>query len=105
MSSTRTMSIFAIFYSAQSLSIECVGVPARVKMGEYSNQDTFVIVHIEGKDYRLGDPSDDKTKARLSLVQTALVTDKNTMLRFYNIDSCEVASASHAVPNSVQLLK
>lgn len=94
-----------IFATTNVLAVDCMGIPTVVKMGEYSAQEAYAIVRINSKDYRLGKPTDDNVKARMSLAQTALVADKNLMLRFYNVSSCDVASSERRTPNSVQLLK
>ncbi|CAK3815953.1 MULTISPECIES: hypothetical protein [Vibrio] len=94
-----------LFASQVVAAIDCVGKPVSVIMGDYGRQEDYVIVHISGLEYRLGVPSDDKTKARLSLAQTALVADKRLKLKFYAADTCEKAANERVIPNSVQLLK
>lgn len=88
-----------------TLAVDCIGVPDSVKMGEYSAQEAYSIVHIAGKDYRLGHHSSSVTKISVSLAQTALVSEKKLKLRFYNVASCQAASTDRKTPNSVQLLK
>ena len=99
---TLTLSILLPF---NSYAVDCHGTPSFVKMGEYGAQESYVIVRINDKDYRLGKASDDATKIRLSIAQTALVTDKEVKLRFYREDSCSAASAKRVTPNSFQLVK
>ena len=95
-----------ILFSINALaSINCSGVPSVVKMGEFGAQESYVIVRIGGKDYRLGKPADDATKMRAAIVQTALVADKQVALRFYSEESCDTAASNRAIPNSVQLIK
>ncbi len=86
-------------------SADCYGVPSVVKMGEYGAQESYVIVRLGGKDYRLGNPSDAAVKMRASIVQTALVAGKQVKLRFYREASCDTASSNRVIPNSVQLVK
>ncbi|OCH47772.1 hypothetical protein [Vibrio cyclitrophicus] len=94
-----------LFANQVIASVDCIGVPLNLIMGDYGKQENYVIVNISGLEYRLGVPSDDKTKVRLSLAQTALVADKRLKLKFYAADTCEKAANERVVPNSVQLLK
>lgn len=86
-------------------AIDCYGIPSFVKMGEYGAQESYVIVRLGDNDYRLGHVSDDATKIRVSIAQTALVTDKEVKLRFYDEKSCSAASINKAIPNSFQLVR
>jgi hypothetical protein len=74
-------------------------------MGEFGAQEEFVIVRIGSMDYRLGLPSEDATKIRLSIVQSAILAEKQVKLRFWLPSTCEQASAERLVPNSVQLIR
>lgn len=94
-----------LFANQVIAGVDCIGVPLNLIMGDYGKQENYVIVNISGLEYRLGVPSDDKTKVRLSLAQTALVADKRLKLKFYAADTCEKAANERVVPNSVQLLK
>jgi hypothetical protein len=91
-------------FSCAAQAADCYGVPEAVKMGEYGAQEAYVIVSMGAKDYRLGRYDAEGTKIRLSLVQTALVAEKQIKLRFWNTDSCDLASENKSIPNSVQLL-
>lgn len=96
--------VFSI--SAQTMAaVDCKGLPDIVKMGEYGAQEAYSIVRINNLDFRLGQAEDDFTKARLSLATTALVADKEILLKFYNSSTCQEASSQRKTPNSVQLIK
>ena len=97
--------LLTAIFTLPSLAVECVGVPESVKMGEYGAQEEYAIVRIAGRDYRLGHHTNEATKIRVSLAQTALVSEKRLKLRFWTSESCQVASQGRATPNSVQLLK
>jgi hypothetical protein len=86
-------------------AVDCVGVPQAVKMGEYGNQEAYVIVRIHGLDYRLGMPEDEATKIRVSLAQTALVSGFPLKLRIWGEDACIAASENKRSINSVQLVR
>lgn len=88
-----------------ALAVNCSGVPHTVKMGETGAQEAYAIVRIGTLDYRLGLSTDDATKIRVSLAQTALTADKVLLLRFYGIATCEEASTNRAIPTSTQLVR
>ena len=94
-----------IYPMAVFAAIECEGIPNRTKVGEFGAQEKYSYVSISGKDYRLGETVQDDTKARLALASTALVSDKNLLLRFYREPTCDSASANRTIPNSVQLVR
>lgn len=95
----------SIFLSFNIYAVDCYGITSFVKMGEYVDQESYIIVRINDKGYRLGKASDDATNIQLSIAQTALVTDKEVKLRFYSVDSCSAVSENRATPNSFQLVK
>ena len=96
--------VFSII-SSNAYSADCYGIPNVVKMGEYGAQESYVIMRMDGKDYRLGRFDEEATKYRISLAQTALVSDKQIKLRFWDTESCDIASTNRQVPNSMQLIK
>lgn len=85
-------------------AVNCAGVPSTVKMGEYGIQEAYIITTINGRDYRLGRYDEDGAKIRLSLVQSALLADKEVVFRFYDEISCVNASTNKTIPNSTQLI-
>ncbi len=84
---------------------DCTGVPSAVKMGEYGNQEAYVIVRIGDVDYRLGRFDDDAAKVRLTIVQSALMSQEQVKLRFFNVNTCGEASSNKEIPNSTQIIK
>jgi len=68
----------SILFSFNTFAFDCYGTPSFVKTGEYGAQESYVIVRVEDKDYRLGKPSE---------------------------DTCSTAPANRAIPNSFQLIK
>jgi len=98
--------VVTIFLSTHVFAaIDCKGVPQAVKMGEYGNQEAFVMVRINNLDYRLGTPDNPTTKIRVSLAQTALVSGTELKLRYWAASTCEQASTGEIGLNSVQLVK
>ena len=85
-------------------AVNCSGIPSAVKMGEYGLQEAYIITTINGKDYRLGKFDDDGAKIRLSIAQSALLAEKEVVLRFYDEVSCDNASTNKTIPNSTQLV-
>lgn len=85
--------------------VDCYGVPTVLKMGEYGSQEAYVIVRVEGKDFRLGKPTDASTMVRMSTAQSALIANLQVKLRFYGEVSCDAASSSKTIPNSIQLIR
>lgn len=94
-----------MFAASSQAAVDCSGVPEVVKMGNYASQERYVIVTINGQDYRLGDGADDYTKARMTLVQTALLAGKKIKLRFYGHSSCSAAGSDRAIPSSTQMTR
>ncbi|MBL4867048.1 MAG: hypothetical protein JKY67_11810 [Pseudomonadales bacterium] len=80
--------------------VDCRGTPSSAKVGEYGNQEGFLIVDIAGTDYRLGPGNDDYAKARFAVANTALVSGKDLLLKFYGSSSCTDASSNHTIPNT-----
>ena len=86
-------------------AVDCIGTPDAVKMGEFGAQESYAILRMDGKDYRLGLPTEDAVKVRVSLAQTALAAGKQVRLRFWGLSTCDEASTQRAIPNSIQLLR
>gem|GEM_PF-5399752 len=84
-------------------TVYCVGVPSVVKVGETGKQESYLIVRVEGKDYRLGIATDDLAKSRFALATSAVVSKSRLILSFYAETSCEDASVNTTIPTSVQL--
>ncbi len=102
---TLGMTVLMLGLPFKALAAECYGVPQVVKMGEYGAQEAYIILRMNSLDYRMGRPDDDAAMARMSIIQTALIAEKDVKLRFWNVDTCELASQERRVPNSVQLIK
>jgi len=100
-----TLSLGVLLSTSALSAVDCYGVPSFVKMGEYGNQEAYIIIRVKDKDYRLGIATDDNAKIRLSIAQSALMADKEVKLRFWHYTSCDDASANRAIPNSFQLVK
>ncbi|MDX1304563.1 hypothetical protein [Photobacterium sp.] len=99
----KALVVSMLLFSGGAFAVNCGGIPQIVKMGDYGKQEAYVIVRIGDLDYRVGVPSDDATKARLSLLQTALVAEKTATLRFYGETTCTAASGNRTIPNAVYL--
>lgn len=107
---TKTLSKLALALAVlvlplQAMAVNCSGIPDTVKMGEFGGQEAYAIVRIGGRDYRLGLATDDATKVRVSLAQTALTADKTLLLRFFGAASCDDASTNNSIPNSTHLVR
>lgn len=83
--------------------VTCIGVPQAVKVGEYGAQELYLIVTLNGMDYRLGTADDPWAKARLALVTSAFISTKTLVLKFWLSLDCNAASLNHDIPNSVRL--
>lgn len=95
-----------LLFSASVLgSVNCIGVPSATKVGDFGNQESYLIVTLNNLDFRLGLVDDQAAKARLALATAALAGEKSLLLRFFDpyVD-CSTASANHAIPNSTQVL-
>lgn len=91
---------------AADAAVNCIGVPHAVKVGEYGNQEGYLIVTINNLDFRMGPATNDQVaKARLALAMTAITSNKSLLIKFWDYTDCAVASAAGANPNSVQLLQ
>jgi|GEM_PF-4652687 len=96
----------AMFSMGALASVNCMGIPEVVKLGDIGPDDGFLMVNVAGKEYRLGTPENEAAKVRLTLVLAALAANKSVMLRFYDpYNDCAAASSARALPTSVQLLK
>lgn len=86
-------------------AVNCVGVPQNVKVGEFGNQEGYLIVTINGLDFRLGPIGDSGAKSRLALASVALAANKPLMLRFWDpYADCNSASTAYAIPDSTQIV-
>lgn len=87
-------------------SVNCIGVPTATKVGDYGNQEGYLIVTINNLDFRLGPLDDQGAKSRLALATAALAAEKPLMLRFFDpYFDCTSASSNRAIPNSTQILQ
>ncbi len=95
------------FQTTASASVDCMGTPQNVKVGDYGIQESYFIVTIGGVDYHLGSIAHDPAaKSRYATAMAALLSNKPLMLRFYDpYTMCNDASVARAVPNSVQLVQ
>lgn len=93
-----------MFAASSHAAVDCSGVPEVLKMGDFGSQERYVIVDLGGRDYRLGDAADHRTKARLALAQTALLAGRKLTLRFYGHNSCSSAGDARALPSSTQIV-
>lgn len=87
-------------------AVNCTGVPQAAKVGEYGNQEGYLIATVNNLDFRLGLATNDQVaKSRLTLAMMAMASNKALLIKFWDYTDCAAASAAGANPNSVQLVQ
>lgn len=98
----KTAILLLTFAATNALaSVNCSGVPQATKVGEFGNQEGYLIVTVNNLDFRLGPISDQAARSRLALATTALAANKNLLLRFWDpYNDCASARVAQFRSNS-----
>ncbi len=93
------LTLFTSFYSQAGAT--CSGKPEAVYAGVHGgslNESTFWVSIPNVGLMPLGRVGDDAAKARFSLAQTALVTNKTLTIKYYHLATCADATQNKATP-------